>query len=60
MGGRRNFYKILVGKLEGRRPPETPRRRWECNVKMNLRWCWRVWSGSLWTRIKTSGRPLWT
>jgi hypothetical protein len=27
MGGMRNAYKILVGKLEGKRPLGTPRRR---------------------------------
>ena len=26
----------LVGKPEGRRPLERPRRRWEGNIKMNL------------------------
>jgi len=50
----------LDGKLEGRPPREIPWRRWEYNVKMNLRWCWRVWSESPWTRIKTSGRSWWT
>jgi hypothetical protein len=27
----------LVGKLEGRRPPEISRRRWQYNVKMDLK-----------------------
>jgi hypothetical protein len=26
-----------VGKPEGKRPPERPRRRWEDNIKMDLR-----------------------
>jgi hypothetical protein len=34
---RRNAYRILVGKLEGRRPLGRPRRRWVDNIKMNLR-----------------------
>jgi hypothetical protein len=29
-------YKILVGKLEGRKPFGTPRRRWEYKIKMEL------------------------
>jgi hypothetical protein len=29
--------RILVGKLEGKRPLERPRRRWVDNIKMNLR-----------------------
>jgi hypothetical protein len=32
MGARRNAYRILVGKPEGR-----PRRRWVDNIKMDLR-----------------------
>jgi hypothetical protein len=28
MGDKRNAYRILVGKLEGRRPLGRPRRRW--------------------------------
>ena len=30
------MYRVLVGKPEGKRPPERPRRRWEDNIKMNL------------------------
>jgi hypothetical protein len=33
----RNAYKILVGKLEGKRPHGRPRRMWECNIRMYLR-----------------------
>jgi hypothetical protein len=29
----RKFYKVLVGKPEGKRPLERPRRRWEDGVK---------------------------
>jgi hypothetical protein len=37
MGERIDAYRILVGKPEGRRPLERPRRRWEDNIKMYLR-----------------------
>jgi hypothetical protein len=37
MGERRNAYKILVGKPEGRRPLGRPRRKWLDNIKMDLR-----------------------
>jgi hypothetical protein len=36
MGERRSAYRALVGKPEGRRPLERPRRRWEDNIKMDL------------------------
>ena len=29
-------HKVLVGKPEGKRPLERPRRRWEDNIKMDL------------------------
>jgi hypothetical protein len=37
MGVRRGAYRALVGKPEGRRPLERPRRRWEDNIKIGLR-----------------------
>jgi hypothetical protein len=37
MGERRGAYRAIVGKPEGRRPLERPRRRWEDNIKMDLR-----------------------
>ena len=32
-----NAYRVLVGIPEGKRPLRRPRRRWEDNVKMDLR-----------------------
>jgi hypothetical protein len=37
MGEVRGVYNILVGRPEGRRPLGRPRRRWEDNMKMDLR-----------------------
>jgi hypothetical protein len=34
---KRNAYKILVRKPEGKRPLERPRRKWVDNIKMDLR-----------------------
>jgi hypothetical protein len=36
MGERRNAYRILVGKPEGRRTLRIPRRRWADSIRMNL------------------------
>jgi len=56
MGERRVVYRVLVGKLEGKRPLGRPRRRWECNIKIDLQevGC-GVWNGSSWLRIGTRG-----
>jgi hypothetical protein len=35
MGKKRNVYKLLVGKPEGKRPLGRPRRRWIYTIKMN-------------------------
>jgi hypothetical protein len=36
MGKKRNAYRLLVGKLEGRRPLVRPSRRWVDNIRMDL------------------------
>jgi hypothetical protein len=45
MGGKRNVYRMLVGKPGGKRPLGRPRRRMD-NIKMDLRD--RVWEGMDW------------
>jgi hypothetical protein len=56
MGEGRNVYRVLVGKPEGKRPLERPRRRWENGIKMDLRETgWGVWSGFAWLRIGIAG-----
>jgi hypothetical protein len=37
MGERRNAYRRLVGKPEGKRPLGRPRLRWVDNIKIDLR-----------------------
>ena len=36
MGVEREVYRVLVGKPEGRRPLERPRRRWVDNIRMDF------------------------
>jgi hypothetical protein len=36
-GGGRGAYRVLVGRPEGKRPLGRPRRRWEDDIKMDLR-----------------------
>jgi hypothetical protein len=36
MGEKRNAYRLLVGKPEGKRPLERPRRRWADNIRKDL------------------------
>jgi hypothetical protein len=55
----RGVYRVLVGKPEGRRPHGRIRRRWEYNIKMDLRfWDVGVRAGSSWLRIGTGGGHL--
>jgi hypothetical protein len=37
IGEGRGAYRVLVGRPEGKRPLGKPRRRWEDNIKMDLR-----------------------
>jgi hypothetical protein len=46
----------LLGKPEGKRPLERPKRRWEDGIKMDLREIgWEAWSGFTWLRIRIAG-----
>jgi hypothetical protein len=56
MGEGRNVYRVLMGKPEGKRPLERPRRRWEVEIMMDLGeiGC-GMWSGFTWLRIGTVG-----
>jgi hypothetical protein len=36
MGEKRNAYRLLVGKPEGRKPLGRPRRRWLNNIRLDL------------------------
>jgi hypothetical protein len=55
MGEGRNVYRVLVGKPEGKRPFERPRRRWEDGIKMDFREIGWGRSRFTWLRIGTAG-----
>jgi len=48
MGEGRCVHRVLVGKPEGKRPLGRPRRRWEDNIKMDLR---EVGGGEDWMEL---------
>jgi hypothetical protein len=53
MREKRNAYRILVGKPEGKRPPRSPRRSWVKNIKMDLRDI--GWDDVDWTDLAQDG-----
>jgi hypothetical protein len=54
---KRNAYRILVGKPEGKRPLERPRSRWVDNIKMDLREV--GWDGMDWI-VLAQNRDQWS
>jgi hypothetical protein len=53
MGEKRNTYRLLVGKPEGKRPLGKPRRKWVDNIKMDLGEI--EWDGVDWIDIAQDG-----
>jgi hypothetical protein len=53
---KRNAYRLLVGKPEGRRSLGRPRRRWVDNIRMDLGEV--GWAGLVGLRIGTGGELL--
>jgi hypothetical protein len=51
---KRNAYRILAAKPEGRRPLGRPRHGW-VNIKMDLKIGWDGMNCLIWLRIGTSG-----
>jgi hypothetical protein len=49
MGQTRNAYKFLLGKPEGKIPHGRSRRRWEDNIRMDLREI--RWEGVVWIHL---------
>jgi hypothetical protein len=59
MGEERKLYKVLVGKLEGKRPLGRAKRRWDDEIRMEL-WKigWGLWSGFNWLRTEAGAELL--
>jgi hypothetical protein len=56
---KRNAYRLLVGKPDGKRPLGRPKHRWVDNIKMDLGEIgWGLLTGLFWLRIGTSGELL--
>jgi hypothetical protein len=56
MGEKRGIYRVLVEKLEEKRPLGRPRLRWEDNIKMDLQeFEYEAWTVSIWLRIGAGG-----
>ena len=53
----RGAYRVLVRKLEGKRPLGRPRRRWVDNIRMDLQEV-GMWTGLGWHRTGTGGGRL--
>jgi hypothetical protein len=59
MGEKRNAYRLLVGKPEGKRPLGRPRRMWWIIFVLILkRWDGVMWTRLVWLRIGTGGELL--
>jgi hypothetical protein len=53
---RRDAYRVLVVKPEGKRSLGRPRRRWEDNIKLQRSGMGEgAWTGLIWYRIGTGG-----
>jgi hypothetical protein len=58
MGERRDVYRVLVGKPEGKRPLGRPRRKWEGNIRMDV---WEVGcKGMDWVDLTQERERWWT
>jgi hypothetical protein len=58
MGDSRGVYRVMVRRPEGKRPLGTPRRRWEDNIKMDLRGVGWGYGLDRWTQDRDRWRAL--
>jgi len=56
MGERSGGYRVLVEKVKRKRTLGRPRRKWEDNIKMDLREVGKeAYTGFIWLRVGTGG-----
>jgi hypothetical protein len=53
MMDRRDAYRILVRKPDGKVPHGKSRRRWKSDIRMDMKSVYRTWTGLIWRRIGT-------
>jgi hypothetical protein len=59
MGESKGTYRVLVGKIEGKRSFGRPKYRWEDTIKMDLQeLVWAALTGLIWLRIGRGGGSL--
>jgi hypothetical protein len=58
IGEKRNAYRLLVGKPEGKRPLGRPSRRWADSIRILERWDGGMWTGLVRLRIGAGGELL--
>jgi len=58
MGEEKGVYRVLVGKLEGRRPLGRPRRKWLDDIRMDLQEVECGYMDCIWPSIETGGGRL--
>jgi hypothetical protein len=59
MGEKKNAYRLLVGKPEGKRPLGRPRSRWVDILGWIFeKWDGVIWTGLVWLRTGTGGELL--
>ena len=57
VGEEREVYRVLVRKLEGKKPLGRPRHRW-VDIWISRRWDVGIWTGLGWPGIETVGGRL--
>jgi hypothetical protein len=57
MGEKRNAYRVVLGKPEGKRPLGRRRHRWQNDIKMDLREL--SWGGTDWIHLAQDHEQRW-